>query len=218
MRLAPLPHNVPLQTGACLGIPVMTAWHATLNGPPIAGRNVLVTGGAGAVGHYAVQLARMHGAFVVATVSSDDKAREARDAGAQVTVNYRDADAAERIMAATNGRGTDVIVDVDTTTNAELIAKVVAQDGHVASYGSGTLTAQVPVRDLRLKCATLRFMTLYHLSQDTLQAIARGVNAMLERRSLRHRIAKEFPLADTAAAHEAVEGGKINGKVIVRID
>ncbi len=60
---APLPHNQPLQTGACLGIPVMTAWHATLNGPPVAGRNVLVTGGAGAVGHYAVQLARMHGVF-----------------------------------------------------------------------------------------------------------------------------------------------------------
>lgn len=133
-------------------------------------------------------------------MSSDDKAQEAHNAGAHVTVNYRYANAAGHIMAAMNGRGADVIVDVDTTTNAGLITKVVAQDGHVASYGSHTLTALVPVRDRRLKCATLHFMTLYHLSQDMLQAIAHGINAMPEGRRLRHRIAKEFPLADTAAA------------------
>lgn len=213
-----LPQNVPLKIGACLGIPVMTAWHAVLNGPPIAGRKILVTGGAGAVGHYAVQLARRHGAYVVATVSSDDKAREAKEAGAHVTVNYRDADAIEHVMQATGGHGADVIVDVDTTVNAEFIAKVIAQGAHVASYGSSLLTAQIPVRDFRLRCATTRFMTLYHLPNETLRTIAAGINAMIEVDGLKHRIAKEFPLSETAVAHDIVEGGKISGKVIVRID
>ncbi|MDT3684225.1 MAG: NADPH:quinone reductase [Pseudorhodoplanes sp.] len=213
-----LPYNVPLKIGACLGIPVMTAWHAVLNGPPIAGRKVLVTGGAGAVGHYAVQLARRHGAFVIATVSSDDKAREAKDAGAHVTINYRDADAIEHAMQATGGHGADVIVDVDTTVNAEFIAKIIAQDGHLASYGSSLLTAQIPVRDFRLRCATMRFMTLYHLSNETLRAIAAGINAILETDGLLHRIAKEFPLSETAAAHEAIECGRISGKALIRID
>jgi NADPH2:quinone reductase len=217
-NVVPLPTNVPLEIGACLGIPVMTAWHAVLDGPPIAGRKVLVTGGAGAVGHYAVQFARRHGAFVVSTVSSADKARQAAKAGAHVTVDYRNANAAEQIIAATDGHGADVIVDVDMTANADLITKVVAQGGHIASYGSGALTAQVPVRDLRLRCATIRFMTLYHLADTTLQAIAAGINAMLEAGALQHRIAREFPLAETAAAHEAVESGKDSGKVIIRID
>jgi len=213
-----LPKDVPLQVGACLGIPVMTAWHAVSNGPPIAGRSVLVTGGAGTVGHYAVQLARQHGAFVVATVSSMDKGREANEAGAHVIVNYRDADAVEQVMAATKGDGADLVVDVDTTANADFIAKVIAQDGQLVSYGSGSLTAQIPVRDFRLRCATIRFMTLYHLGIDTLRAIAAGINEKLETHSLQHRIVMEVPLANTAAAHEAIEGGKITGKTIIRID
>jgi NADPH2:quinone reductase len=217
-NVVPLPANVPLEVGACLGIPVMTAWHATLNGPPITGRTVLVTGGAGAVGHCAVQLARRHGAFVVATVSSEAKAREAEEAGAHATVDYRAADAAEQVLRATNGHGADVIVDVDTTSNAELLARTVAQDGHIASYGSAAVVAQMPVRDLRLRCATVRFMTLYHLGGDTLRAIAAGINATLEADGLRHRIARQLPLSETAAAHEAVEGGAVSGKVIVRVD
>lgn len=217
-NVVPLPHNVPLKIGACLGIPVMTAWHAALNGPPIADRKVLVTGGAGAVGHYAVQLARRNGAFVVATVSSDDKAREAKEAGAHVTINYREPDAVEHVMQATRGHGADVVVDVDTTANAEFIAKVIAQGGHLASYGSSLLAAQIPVRDFRLRCANIRFMTLYHLPNETLRAIAAGINAMLEADGLLHRIAKEFPLTETAAAHETVESGKISGKVLIRID
>jgi NADPH2:quinone reductase len=217
-NVVPLPKDVSLQVGACLGIPVMTAWHAVLNGGQIAGRTVLVTAGAGAVGHYAVQLARRHGAFVIATVSSKEKADEAQQAGAHVTVNYRDDSAADQVLQATKGVGVDLFVDVDTTANANFAAKVIAQDGQIASYGSGSLTATMPVRDLRLRCATVRFLTLYHLKSVTLRQIASGINALLETDSLQHRIVAEFALEETAAAHEAVESGRVSGKVLVRID
>ncbi len=213
--VVPLPANVPLQAGACLGIPAMTAWNAVLGGGPVNGRTVLVTGGAGAVGHYAVQIARRHGAQVIATVSSPEKAQDALQGRAHHAVNYRAPDAAEQIMAATNGRGVDLCVDVDTTSNAKLVSRVLAMNGQIASYGSRGLTADIPVRDLRLRCASMRFLTLYYLPIDVLRSIAAGINAMLEVDLLQHRIAQVFPLQEIAAAHEAVESGAVSGKVLL---
>jgi NADPH2:quinone reductase len=196
---------------------VKTAWNAVLGSGPINGRIVLVTGGAGAVGHYAVQIARRHGALVVATVSSPEKAKDALQGGAHYAINYREPDAAEQILASTEGRGIDLCVDVDTTSNAALVSRVMAMGGQIASYGSRTLTAEIPVRDLRLRCTSMRFLTLYHLNIDVLRSIAAGINAMLEADLLQHRIARTFPLQEIAAAHEAVESGAINGKVLLDV-
>lgn len=216
--VAPLPAGVPFEVGACLGVPAMTAWNAVLHDGPVAGRTVLVAGGAGAVGHYAVQIARRHGARVIATVSSAAKAEQAVQGGAHHTVDYRRADAAERILAVTDGRGVDLFVDVDTTANARLTARVMALGGRISSYGSTDLTAEIPVRDLRQRCVSVRFLTIYRFGPEVLQPIAAGVNAMLEAGLLQHRIAHRFPLTEIAAAHEAVESGTTVGKVLVDID
>jgi NADPH2:quinone reductase len=212
--VVPLPANASLEAGACLGIPAMTAWNAVLGSGPVSGRTVLITGGAGAVGHYAVQIARRHGAQVIATVSSPEKAREAVHGGAHHAINYHCPDVAEQIMAASEGRGIELCVDVDTTSNAAMLARVVAMNGQIASYGSRTLNAQIPVRDLRLRCASMRFLTLYHLSIDVLRSIAAGINAMLEADLLQHRVARIFPLHETAAAHETMESGAVSGKIL----
>jgi NADPH:quinone reductase len=108
-----LPDNLSFAEGATLGIPCMTAWCCLFGDGPVAGKTVLVTGGAGAVGHYAVQLAKWGGAQVIATVSSPIKAEQARRAGADLVVNYRDDDLAARAMASTAQRGVDHVVDVD---------------------------------------------------------------------------------------------------------
>lgn len=215
--VAPLPDNIPFDIGAALGVPCMTAWNAVLGDGPVAGKTVLVAGGAGAVGNYAVQIARRSGARILATISSREKARDAIDAGAHATVDYREADAAQQILALTDGKGVDHFVDVDTTTNAALAGKVMARFGRIASYGSRGLDADMPVRDLRQKCVSIRFLTIHRFGAGVLGPIASGINAWLEIGALKHRIAARLPLADIATAHELVENGSVQGKVIVEI-
>lgn len=216
--VAPLPARVPLEVGACLGVPAMTAWNAVLGDGHVAGQTVLVAGAAGSVGHYAVQIAKRHGARVLATVSSEEKAEEARQAGADEVFDYRRPGVADEILGATGGRGLDLFVDVNTTANAALAGKVMVLGGRIASYGSQDLTAVVPVRDLRQRCVSVRFLTIHRYGPETLQPIAAGINAMLEAGALQHRIAQRYPLERIAEAHEAVESGKTIGKVLVRID
>lgn len=213
--ISPLPAGVSFEVGACLGIPAMTAWNAVLGSGPVNGRTVLVTGGAGAVGHYAVQIARRQGALVIATISSSEKAQYALQGGAHHAIDYRTTDAADQILAATSGRGVDLCVDVDTTANARLASRVMALGGKIASYGSRQLTADVPVRDLRLRCVSIRFLTIYNFGPDMLQLIAAGINAMLEANLLQHRIARQFPLEEIAAAHEFLESGTAIGKILI---
>src|SRR5499433_1234064 len=105
--VTPLPDNLSFAQGATLGIPCMTAWTCLFCDGPIAGKTVLVTGGAGAVGHYAVQLAKWGGAEVIATVSSAAKAEQARLGGADLVVNYKTEDVVAKAMAFTDRRGVD---------------------------------------------------------------------------------------------------------------
>ncbi len=203
--------------GACLGIPVLTAYHAVAGDISVAGRAVLVCGGAGAVGHYAVQIAKLKGATVIATVSSDEKAAHARGAGADHTINYRTDDVAMRLMDITAGRGADRIIDVDTTVNAGLLPRLIAPFGTIASYGAKSPTATIPVRDLRNKNVTMRFILVYALSREQFAATIADVTTLLEAGRLKHTIAKRFPLAEIAAAHEAVESGSVIGNVVLEI-
>jgi NADPH2:quinone reductase len=122
--VTPLPDNVSFAQGATLGIPCMTAWCCLYCDGPIAGRTVLVTGGAGAVGHYAVQLAKWGGARVIATVSSAAKAEQARLAGADLIINYRTEDVVAKALAFTGQRGVDHLVDVDFGGNIATTLKL----------------------------------------------------------------------------------------------
>jgi NADPH2:quinone reductase len=106
-------------------------------------------------------------------------------------------------------------VDVDTTANARLASRVMALGGKIASYGSRQLTADVPVRDLRLRCVSIRFLTIYNFGPDMLQLIAAGINAMVEANLLQHRIARQFPLEEIVAAHEFLESGTAIGKILI---
>ncbi|MBI1187427.1 MAG: zinc-binding dehydrogenase [Alphaproteobacteria bacterium] len=214
-QAVPLPDTVSFDLGACLGIPALTAWNAVLADGPVAGRVVLVAGAAGAVGNLAVQIARFHGATVIGTVSSDAKASRATEAGAHHTVDYTAPDAAERILTLTYGRGVDLFVDVDTTANAVLLGRVMALGGRVASYGSGGLGAELPVRDLRQRCVSVRFLTIFRFGPSVLRPAAAGVNAMLEAGALDVRIGQTLPLDDISSAHELLESGRQDGRVLI---
>ena len=135
--------------GATLGIPGMTAWCCLFGDGPIAGQTVLVTGGAGAVGHYAVQLAKWGGARVIATVSSALKAEQARLAGADLVINYRTEDVVAKALAFTGQRGVDRVVDVDFGGNIATTLKLMAINSTIAVYATnGNRNPVVPMREL----------------------------------------------------------------------
>ena len=218
-QAVPLPDAVPGEAGACLGIPALTALQAVLLGAGVAGRRVLVAGGAGAVGHYAVQFARRLGAAqVVATVSSEAKARLAIDAGADATIDYKREELAARAAALTHGKGFDRIIEVDAAANVAADLAMLSDGGDLAVYGSGAPDIALPFFPAIVKNATLHCFIVYNLSAaDRARALA-TLQPMLARGELQHNIASVLPLAECARAHQLVESGQAVGNVVLRVD
>ena len=214
--VTPLPDSLSFAQGATLGIPAMTAWCCLFADGPIAGKTVLVTGGAGAVGHYAVQLAKWGGAKAIATVSSAAKAEQARLAGADLVVNYKTDDVVAKVRAFTNGRGVDHLVDVDFGGNIATSLKSMAVNSTIAVYATnGNRTPVVPVRELMEKCINLRTLVLFALPWPLLSAAQADITRWLAAGKRLHNIAGQYALSDTANAHLAVEKGDKLGTVIV---
>ncbi|MDZ8202050.1 NADPH:quinone reductase [Microbacterium sp. SSW1-59] len=230
-RAVKLPEGVGFDVAASLGVPAMTAHRALtvheagpsrLSPGALVGRVVLVAGGAGAVGHAAIQLAVWAGATVIATVSGEEKAALARAAGAHHLVNYRDADAAEQIERIAPA-GVDHIVEVSIADNADLDGRVIANHGSIAFYAdNGGASATIPVRPTFAKNIRIQGLLLYTVGEPALLAAAEDITAALRDGVLPVGEAAGLPLTwfsleDTAAAHDAVEQGAV-GKVLIDID
>jgi NADPH:quinone reductase len=214
--VTPLPDNVSFAAGATLGIPCMTAWCCLFGDGPIAGRTVLVTGGAGAVGHYAVQLAKWGGARVIATVSSPAKAEQARLAGADLVIDYKTEDVIARVMAFTEQRGVDRVVDVDFGGNIATTLKSMAMNSTIAVYATnGNRNPVIPMRELMERCIALRPLVLFALPPALLAAAQADISKWLAAAKRIHNVAAQFALSETAQAHLAVERGDKLGTVIV---
>jgi NADPH2:quinone reductase len=213
-----LPRNTSCAEGACLGIPAVTAHRCLFADGPIAEQTVLVTGGAGAVGHYAVQLAKWAGARVIATISSAEKAALAAAAGADHTVNYRTADAAKEILALTGGAGVDRIVDVDFGGNLGVSLEVIKVNGVIASYASmGEREPRLPFYSLMAKNVALRPVLIYTMPERAKAEGAADVLRLCEAGRLMHQIGARFPLERVVQAHEAQESGTVTGNIVVEV-
>ncbi|MBW0105829.1 NADPH:quinone reductase [Pseudonocardia sp. KRD291] len=213
-QATPLPDAASDDLGACLGVPAMTAYHCLFADGSPAGANVLVSGGAGAVGHYGIELGRWAGATVVSTVSGPEKAELARAAGAHHVLNYRDDDIAEQIRAAVPQ--VDRVVEVALSQNLGLDLAVVGNGASIVSYAATAADPTLPVRACMTANVNLRFVLLYGVPADTLRAAAQEVTAAAAMGSLTALPMHRFTLDDVAAAHEAVESGT-TGKVVVDI-
>lgn len=214
--VTPLPDNVSFAAGATLGIPGMTAWCCLFGDGPVAGQTILVTGGAGAVGHYAVQLAKWGGARVIATISSAFKGEQARLAGADLVVDYKTEDVVARAMAFTEGRGVNRVVDVDFGGNISTTLKLMAVNSTIAVYATnGNRSPVVPMREMMERCIALRALVLFALPQPLLAAAQADISKWLAAGRRIHNIAGQFPLSETAQAHLAVEKGGKLGTVVV---
>ena len=213
-----LPEGTDFAFGACLGIPVMTACHAVLADGPVEKQMVLVTGGAGNVGRYAIQLAKWSGARVIATVSGAEKAAVARDAGADLVINYRTDDVIERVLAFTAGLGVDRVVEVEFGGNLAITKQVLKTAGVIAAYGSmADRTPVLPFYELMFKHATLRMLLVYSLSDAQRRAVVRAITNALRDGALSPLIGARFALDESAQAHEAVESGMLIGHVLIDI-
>jgi NADPH2:quinone reductase len=208
-RAVPLPAGASFTDGACLGVAAMTAHRCLFADGPVDGKTVLAPGGAGAVGNYAVQLAKLNGAQVISTVSSDQKAEIARAAGADQVVNYRTEDTVKRIMEITGGLGVDHIVEVDFAGNFHVSREVLRANGVLAVYAAGA-DPQPPVPlQFKVSNATVRLVLVYDMPEPAKQAAVEDITRLVEEGKLYHLLGPRFPLESAAQAHQAVEGGAI---------
>jgi NADPH2:quinone reductase len=210
-----LPAAISFEAGACFGIPALTAWHAIDLAGTGSGSTLLVAGGAGAVAHYAIQFAKARGATVIATVSSAAKAKLARDAGANHTIDYKTENVGERVMALTK-TGVDAMIELDLTANAGFLPAVLRPRGTLVVYGTGPQAA-IPASFCLANAITFRFVFVYELTTDERARAIADITRMLEANALKHNIAASFPLAEIVKAHEAVESGKIAGNVVIAL-
>lgn len=216
-QAVPLPRQVSYAQGACLGIPVMTAHRCLFADGPIAGMTVLVTGGAGVVGHYAVQLARWAGARVIATVSSPEKAAHARAGGAHATIDYRREDVAARIDALTGGRGIDRVVDVEFGVNLPTYEKALRPAAMIATYAAAAAQDAILPSRLRQRNVTVRMVFVYTMPDAAKRRALADIARWLAGGRPKFAIAARFPLSEAVAAHELVESGNKIGHVILDI-
>jgi NADPH2:quinone reductase len=212
----PLPEGVSFAEGATLGIPGMTAHYCVFVAGAVQGRTLLVTGAAGAVGHYAVQLAKWAGATVIATVSSQTKTERARAGGADYVINYRTEDVAARVRDITGGKGVDHVVDVDFGGNLIATMGCLRANGSIAIYASnGDRTPRLPVRDLMQRNVTLYPMSLPGSPHAARKRAQQDITQWIATHPRMLSVAARFPLDQAAAAHEAVERGDKIGTVVI---
>ena len=211
-----LADSIDFAAGACFGIPALTAVHAVNLAGPLAGKSVLVIGGAAAVGHYVTQIAVARGARVI-TTASPERAEHAKSAGAAEIIDYKSTDVAERVKELTGGNGADIVIDMDLSTTAKLIAQgALASHGTHVCYGSNVAGDNaIFFPTLIGRCITMKFFIVYELNADERRAAIADLDALIAAGALTHTIGARFSLDDIAAAHEAVEGGRVIGNVVV---
>jgi NADPH2:quinone reductase len=210
-----LPDGVSWELAAALGVPAMTAHRCVFANGPVAGQTVLVAGGAGAVGHFAIELAKQGGARVITTVSGPEKAELATRAGADHVINYRDPDAADQIRAL--GAPVDRVVELALGQNIALDLAVCRPHAHIAVYAADGQDPVLPVRPCMTANVTLEFVLLYGVPRADLDQAAADITLALADGALTALPVTSFPLDGVAAAQDAVEQGTV-GKVVVAPD
>lgn len=219
------PAKLSMAEAAALPVVLITAWEALVDRVALKpGEKILIHGGAGGVGHIAVQLARARGAIVAATVSGEEKAQFVRNLGAELTIDYQRQDFVEETLRWTNGRGADVVLD---TVGGPTFCK---SFGALRLYGRIATLLSTACELADINKARLRNLNV-GLVQMTAplflgNAEARRVQtrilescgALFEQGKLKVSVSAILPLSDAATAHRMIEEGHTAGKIVLQID
>ena len=210
--------NVSYESAACMGIPASTAYYGVLANGSVENKTVLISGGAGAVGFYGIQLAKLSGANVITTVSSDEKAKVADDAGADKIINYKNENVVEEVMKYTNNIGVDRIVEVEFGGNLPTNKEIIKHNGVIAAYGSmAEMEPSLPFYNLMFKGVKIDTFLIYSIEETFRKKISNGLSEFLNKDSLKHMITKKFSIDDIVCAHEEMESGSVIGNIVIEI-
>ena len=214
-----LPAEAGFDVGASLGIPAMTAHRAVHADGDVEAKTLLITGGAGRVGHYAIQWARRAGASVIATASNPADIAACKEAGADHIVNHRAEDFARQVLDANDGELIDRVIDLEFGTNLPVSVEVLQTGGTIATYGSAQKPEPVlPFYKMMYKDLTVRMIIVYAMPESAKDHAVADINRALSSGWLQHRITRTMPLEDIAAGNEVVEAGAVRGAVVLEID
>ena len=213
-----LPEGISFEAAACLGIPASTAYYGMLCDGSVEDQMILVTGGAGAVGYYGIQLAKWSGATVISTVSGEEKAKVANEAGADLIINYRDENVVEAIHDFTNGEGVDRILEVEFGGNLETSKQIIKPNGTIASYGSvAIMEPSLPFYDLMFKGVKLNTYLIYIVPNADRNKITNGINDALNDQAINHMITESYELDDIVDAHLSMESNAVVGNIVINL-
>jgi NADPH2:quinone reductase len=182
-----------------------------------AGQTILIHAAAGGVGSLLVQLAKHRGARVIGTASTSEKLQLVESLGADAAVNYTEADWTEQVLAATGGQGVDLLIEMVGGEVGKQNVKLLAAGATMIVYGAAS-GQDFPISALGLmsKNLTVRGYTLYSETPETMAHFTSELLSHVKAGRLRITV-QEFPLADAAAAHRAVEGRQTTGKVVLTV-
>ena len=218
--LVPIPEDVDFKTAAAAMLQGMTAHYLAVSTYPLdRGNSALVHAGAGGVGGLLIQIAKMRGARVLTTVSTAEKGRIAKEAGADEIINYKDQDFEAEVMRLTGGKGVNVVYDSVGKTTFDQSLNCVARRGLLALFGQSS--GPVPPFDPQRLAKNGTYITrpsLGHYTADRQELLWRAgeVFGWIRTGKLRIRIDREFPLREAAEAHRVLEERKTIGKVLLK--
>jgi len=210
--------NVSFEAGACLGIPASTAYYGIFANGSIENKTLMITGGAGAVGFYGIQLAKWAGANVISTVSSEKKAKIAKDAGADLILNYKEDDIVNSVLDYTKGDGVDRVLEVEFGGNILINQNIVKPNGTIAAYASATvMEPTLPFYNLMFKGIKINTFLIYSISKEERKTVIGGISKALNENAIKHITASTHSIDSVVDAHYAVESNKNIGNVIINI-
>ena len=211
-------NDVSYESAACMGIPASTAYYGVLANGSVKDKTVLISGGAGAVGFYGIQLAKLSGANVITTISNDEKAEIAKNAGANKVINYKNENVLEEIMEYTENDGVDRIFEVEFGGNLPINEKIIKPNGVIAAYGSmAEMEPKLPFYNLMFKGVKIDTFLIYSIEKKFREEILNGLSELLNQNSLKHMISRTYSIDDVVNAHEAMESGSVIGNIVIEI-
>jgi NADPH2:quinone reductase len=214
----PLPAHLSFSQGAAVNVAYATAYRSIVDRASARpGETILVHGGSGGVGIAAIQIGRAMGLRVLATAGTERGRDLVLQQGAHLAFDHRAPDYLTRILAATGGRGVDVIIEMLANVNLDKDLGLLARNGRVVVVGNRG-RVEIDARQTMGRDAAILGMTLMNATPEDRVRIHAALDAGLANGSLTPVVGREFPLAEAAAAHEAVMEAGAHGKIVLRME